>query len=77
MKPSVKIIKRRQDEDSNELKILEAKKSVEPSTRELAQTVKCWITEFQQGKRAQGHSFPLLPVITTAASLLCVFAAKI
>ena len=41
MKRSIKIIKRKKDEDSNGLKISpEAEKSVEPSTREMAKTVR-------------------------------------
>jgi hypothetical protein len=72
MQPSIKIIKRKQDEkhkrdeDSNELKTSHAEKSVEQSTREMVSTVKSWITELQQRKRAQGHLFPPLPVIATA-----------
>jgi hypothetical protein len=59
MKPSIKIIKRKQDEDSNELKISESEKSVEQSRREMASTVKSWIAELQQRKRAQGHLISL------------------
>ena len=67
MKPSIKIIKRRQDGDSYEVKTAEGEKSVERSTREMASTVKSWIAELQDRKRAQSHSFPSLPVIIDAA----------
>ena len=69
MKSSIKIIKRK-DADSIDLKTSEVKKageeSVEQSTREMVSTVKSWIAEFQQRKRAQVHGVSHLPVITTA-----------
>jgi hypothetical protein len=66
MKSSIKIIKRKQDEDSNELKGSEGERSVERSTREMVTTIKSWIIELQQRKRDQGHSFSDLPVTATA-----------
>ena len=68
MKPSIKIIKRNQAEDANELKTGEGEKSVEQSTREMVSTVKSWIVALQDRKRAQSHSFPSLPVIIAAAN---------
>jgi hypothetical protein len=68
MKSSIKIIKRK-DADSVDLKRPEVKKaeeSVEQSTREMVSTVKSWIAELQQRKRAQVHGFSHLPVITSA-----------
>ena len=67
MKSSIKIVKRKRDEDSNDLKTSEGEKSVERSTREMVSTVKSWIAELQQRKRAQGHSFSDLSVIATAS----------
>jgi hypothetical protein len=63
MKSSIKIIKRTQLEESKCSKTFEAEKSVEQKTRELVSTVKSWITEFQERKRTQAHSFSNLPVI--------------
>jgi hypothetical protein len=62
VKSSIKIIKRKREEDSNDLKASEEKKPVEPSTREMVSTVKSWIAELQKRKRAQVHSFSHLPV---------------
>ena len=66
MKSSVKIIKRRRDEDSNDLKTSDGEKPVERGTREMVSTVKSWITELQKRKGAQGHSFAHLTVVATA-----------
>ncbi|HUS12499.1 MAG TPA: hypothetical protein VMZ30_18670 [Pyrinomonadaceae bacterium] len=66
MKSSIKIIKRKQNEDAIDLKTAEGEKSVEQSTREMVSTVKSWIAELQQRKRAQVHGFSHLPVITSA-----------
>lgn len=57
MKPSIKIIKPKRDEDPKDLKSSESEKSVEQSTREMVSTVQSWIAELQQRKRAQAHSF--------------------
>jgi hypothetical protein len=67
MKPSIRIIKRERAEDSNESKTGEGEKSVERSAREMARTVKSWIADFQQRKRAERPSFPRLPVIITSS----------
>lgn len=58
MKPSIRVIKRKQYEASNELKTSVTEKSVEQSAREMANTVKSWVAEFRQSERAQSH--PLL-----------------
>ena len=68
MKASVKIIKRKQSEESNELNTSKPEKSVELSTREMVSTVKSWIAELQQRKRDQASSFSQLPVIATASA---------
>lgn len=66
MKSSIKIIKRKRDEDSIDLKPAQGAKSVEQSTREMVGTVKSWIAELQQRKHAQADVFPRLPAIAVA-----------
>ena len=66
MKSPVKIIKRKRDDDSTDLKTSEGEKSVERSTLDMASTVKSWIAELQERKRAQSHSFPHLTELATA-----------
>lgn len=68
MKPSIKLIKRKRDEDSNGLNTCEAGRTVELSTRELAKIVKCWIAEFQQRSGSE-PSFPPLPRFIAARIL--------
>ena len=67
MKPSVKIIKRKQDEDSLKLKTRRTEESVKISTRDLVRTIKRWIAEFQQRELAQSHSVRSLPATSAAA----------
>lgn len=62
MNSLIKVIKRKQDEDSDGSKASEGAKSVERSTREMVSTVKSWIAELQQRKRAHGSWFPRPPV---------------
>lgn len=66
MKSSIRIIKRQRNDDSNDVKTSEGEKSVERSTREIVSTVKSWIAETQQRKRAQSQSFSHLTVFATA-----------
>ena len=68
MKSSIKIIKRKQSEESKELNTSKPEKSVELSTREMVSTVKSWIAELQQRKRDQASSFSQLPVIASASA---------
>jgi hypothetical protein len=65
MRPSIKIIRRKRDE-ATDLTPVESEKSVEQSTREMVSTVKSWVAELQQRKRAQALVFPGLPVIAAA-----------
>ena len=65
MRASIKIIKSNRSEATNELPTAERGKTVEQSTREMVSTVKSWITELQDQKRAQRQSFLLLPVTAT------------
>jgi hypothetical protein len=65
MKSSIKIIKRKQ-KDAIDLKTAEVEKSVEQSRREMVSTVKGWIAELQQRKRAQSQSFSHLTVFAAA-----------
>ena len=66
MKPAIKIIKRKQDNDSTNLPASNGEQSVERSTRAMVSTVKGWIVELQQRKRAEIHSFPRLPAVVAA-----------
>jgi hypothetical protein len=71
MKSTVKIVKRKQGEDENDLKTTKPQKSVELATREVVSTVKGWISELKQRKRGQSHSFaPLPPIGISPASEL-------
>ena len=63
MKSTVKIVKRKQGEDENDLKTAQHQKSVERATREVVSTVKGWISELKQRKSGQSHSFAPLPAI--------------
>ena len=65
MKSSIRIIKRHSNDDSNDLKTSESEKSIEQRTREMVGTVKSWIAETQQRKRAQSQSFSHLTVFAT------------
>jgi hypothetical protein len=57
---SIRVIKRGRGEDANDLKTAEGENStsegensVERSTRDMVRTVKSWIAELQERKRAQ------------------------
>jgi hypothetical protein len=67
MKTSIRIIKRKQCEASNELETSGAEKSVAQSTREMANTVKGWVAEFRQRERAQSHHLIRLNAAFTTA----------
>jgi hypothetical protein len=56
MKSSIRIIKRKSNDNSNESRIGKTEKTAERSTREMVSTVKSWIIELQQKRRAQGHT---------------------
>jgi hypothetical protein len=66
MKSSIRIIKRKSDLDANNLKTSDGEKSVERSTRDMTNTVKSWIAELQERKRAQNQSFSHLTVFASA-----------
>ena len=68
MKSSIKIIKRQGNADSSDLKTPEGEKSIERTTRDIVRTVKSWIAETQQRKRAQSQSFSHLTVFATDAA---------
>ncbi len=59
MKSSIKIIKRKRDDQPQESKPSESEDSVERGTREIVSTVKSWIAELQQKKRAFPEPFVL------------------
>ena len=56
MRTGIKIIKRKAQGDANDLQAAPGEKSVEQTTREIVNTVKSWIAEVQQRKRAERHS---------------------
>jgi len=60
MKSSIKIIKPKHLEDLNNSRTAETEKSVEQSTREMVSTVKSWIAELQDRKRAERQSLSQL-----------------
>ena len=66
VKSSIRVIKRRRDADESDFKTSEDEISVERSTREMVSTVKSWIAELQERKRAQAHSFSPLTATTPA-----------
>lgn len=68
MKSAIKIIKRKQDADSNNLATSNCEQPVERSTREMVNTVKSWIAELQQRKRTEAYSFSGLPVVVTGSN---------
>ena len=56
MKSSIKIIKRKRNDNSNESRNGKTEKTAEKSTREMVSTVKTWVHELQEKRRAQGHT---------------------
>jgi hypothetical protein len=66
MKSSIRVIKRQEAAEANDLKTSVGEKSVEQNTREMVSTVKSWIAELQQRNRAQAHLFSPLPVMANA-----------
>ena len=67
MRTSIRIIKRGQREASNGPEASGAETSVEQRTRELANTVKSWVAEFQQRERARSHPLVRPPASVTAS----------
>lgn len=63
---SIRIIKRVQLEEANEPTV-EIKKPVEPTPRNIADTVKSWIVEAEQRKRTQRHSLAALGFVVLIA----------
>ena len=59
MRSSIKIIKPNRGEATNNLPPVQHEKSVAENTREMVSTVKSWIAELQDRKRAQRHSLEL------------------
>lgn len=66
---SIRIIKRARLQDEEET-IVDHKQPVEPTTRNLTETVKGWIAEVEQRKRMQRHSLAALGFV-----VLIVFTA--
>lgn len=63
---TIRIIKRAPLRDANDA-ITENKKTVEPSARSVANTVKSWIAESEQRRRAQRHSLSVLGLVVVIA----------
>jgi hypothetical protein len=59
---AIKIIKQKQS--ANEA-ATEIKKTVEPSTRTIANTVKSWIEESQQRRRNQPRSLTAISIVVS------------
>ena len=68
VKSSIRVIKRGRGENANDLKTSEGENSVERSTREMVRTVKSWISELQERKRAQGISTQAFLRLTITAT---------
>ena len=66
MRSSIRVIKRKQGEEAIDLTISVSEKSVEQNTREMVSTIKGWVADLDERKRAQVHSFAPLPVMATA-----------
>ena len=67
MNSSIKVIKRKQAEDSAASKPLDNESTVEQRKREMVSTVKSWIAEFQERKRAENHSILSLSLASAAS----------
>ncbi len=71
MKSAIKIVKQKRNQEANEVPP-EIKKRVEPNPQKTRTTVKNWISEFQQRKRGQKLSLPILTMLILLASVLAV-----
>ena len=69
MKSAIRIIKPKRIDETNE-SMTEIKKPVEQNPNRTRSTVKNWIAEFQQRKRRQKLSLPILTVLILLASVL-------
>ena len=56
MKSSIKIIKRKRNENSDESMMGKTEKTAERSTREMVSVVKGWIDELHQKRRNQANA---------------------
>jgi len=63
MSTSIKIIKRKPNDNPNESGTGKTEKTVERSTREMVSTVKSWIEELQQKRRSEPHSFQAIRLV--------------
>jgi|GEM_PF-1387515 len=71
MKSTIRVIKRRRDEESEELPSKENDKGVALSSRDIANTIKGWIAEMERRKRTQVRSFASFPLVTTEPQPEC------
>ena len=70
MKSSIRVIKK--DGQSVNQETPEDKKAAEPNDRKVASTVKSWIAELHQRKRAHSHSFTALTVLVLLTSAVAL-----
>ena len=71
MKSAIRIIKQNRNQETNQA-TPEEKKPVEPNPRKMRSTVKNWVAEFQQRKRGQKLSLPILTVLILIASVIAL-----
>ncbi len=57
MNSRVRIIKRERSESLNDFQANQREKTDQQTVREIVSTVKGWVAELQQRKRAGGHMF--------------------
>jgi len=70
MKSAIRVIKHKRNQETNLAP--EDKKPVEPNPRSTSTTVKGWIAEFQQRKRGQKLSLPILTALLLLGSVLAL-----
>ena len=67
MKRSIKIIKRKRNDNETGLEGLETKATIKPGPRDIAKTIEGWKTEFLRAKRGERVSFTRLPPLSSEA----------
>ena len=71
MKSAIRVIKRKQTQETTQT-TPEIQKPAEPNPNKTRSTVKSWITEFQERKRRQKLSLPILAVLILLASVIAL-----
>lgn len=70
MRSAIRIIKQKSIQPAHVT--CEVKKTVDPNPRKTSSTVKSWIAEFQERKRRQKLSLPILTVLILLASVIAL-----